>query len=1035
MLKRLLLICSLFLLVFLQPIIRADSSALQNLEISNGELNPAFSGDVLFYTVNVDASVAEINVTPTSVESGASITVNGQSVSSGQPSGNIELNEGDNTITVAVTSPDLSTTTVYTITVNKDSLDTYLSTLVLNTPEGGPISLNPAFVQVVFSYTASVSNSITNVTVIPTAEESTSIVKVNNEIVSSGQPSGSISLNVGTNTITIDVIGSASQKTYTIILTRNPLPTGSITINNNAAYSNSTSVTLNLTASASVSFMRFSSTSAGIQNAVWETYSPARANWILASGNGYKYVYAQFKDDYDLTSPIYSDYIYLDTTAPTGTLSFQNGATCTQSRTVVLNLSAADGTGGSGVTSMRISNTYADLSSQPWRTYYAGSQSWTLLDGDGPKTVYIQYRDAAGNISGAYQARILLDTVAPIGSIKINNGASEHNTANVTLNLLVTDGDGSGVSMMRFSNDNGTSWSAWEIYLTRSKNWTLQSGTGVRNVTVQFKDNAGNTSNYSDSINIGTTPSPVFLTGNTIAFSSNRTGNREIFVMNENGTCPTNISNNTANDFEPDLSRDQRKIVFVSDRTGDNDIFIMDADGSNQVNLTNYPGASDNSPVLSRDGKKIAFVSNRTGNNDIFVMNADGSGTAVNLTNCASGYSAGSPSWSPDGLKIAFDYTNNGVSSIYTMSSYDGSGRTLRASGSSSYSYVQPSWSPEGTEIAVICINSGRRDIWLMASQGTMNYRTFTTNTLLKNHPAWSPDGTKVAFTANNCIYTINVKDGSQLLQLTTAYNDYEPSWSGISSWLTGVARCKNSDIYVTNADRYSRITNTPENEEDPIMSPDKTSIQFVRYDSTNSTYYLSSLNIGTNTIINLCSSSNRIHSPTWSPNGSKIAFVSGYGSTYNVYTVDGSGIRNLTNQIDNVNSWPSWSPNSSQIAFASTRGTGGQQVYTMDQFGGSQTQFTNVSGGSAWSPRWSPDGNKIAYVSNETGSEYIYTRDCASPRTITKITAPTYYDCYPWFWSPDSMKIIMVINIDQVWVVNATSSSTPYELPVFRFE
>ena len=74
-----------------------------------------------------------------------------------------------------------------------------------------------------------------------------------------------------------------------------------------------------------------------------------------------------------------------------------------------------------------------------------------------------------------------------------------------------------------------------------------------------------------------------------IAFRSSRDGNREIYVMNADGSNQTSLTNNSDEDWEPCFSPDGTKIAFASDRDGDLEIYIMNADGSDQTRLTNNP--------------------------------------------------------------------------------------------------------------------------------------------------------------------------------------------------------------------------------------------------------------------------------------------------------------------------------------------------------------------------------------------------------------------------------------------------------------
>ena len=102
------------------PVLSSDSS-LSSLTVDQGVLTPVFSSGTLSYTVNVENSVSSINVTPTTNDSGAAITVNGSVVSSGNPA-SVNLSVGQNTVSIIVTAEDDSSTT-YIIVITRAGVE------------------------------------------------------------------------------------------------------------------------------------------------------------------------------------------------------------------------------------------------------------------------------------------------------------------------------------------------------------------------------------------------------------------------------------------------------------------------------------------------------------------------------------------------------------------------------------------------------------------------------------------------------------------------------------------------------------------------------------------------------------------------------------------------------------------------------------------------------------------------------------------------------------------------------------------------
>ena len=193
---------------------------LANLTLSTGILTPAFAAGTTSYTANVGNGTTSVTVTPTTDDAGASVKVNGTTVASGSASGAIALTVGFNAINTAVTAADGVTMQTYTVTV-KRAASSNAKLLTLTTSNG---ALTPAFNNTVTSYTKSVGNTVTGITITPTVVDATATITVNGTTVASGSASGNIALAVGSNVINTVVTAQdgVTKITYTITVTRGP---------------------------------------------------------------------------------------------------------------------------------------------------------------------------------------------------------------------------------------------------------------------------------------------------------------------------------------------------------------------------------------------------------------------------------------------------------------------------------------------------------------------------------------------------------------------------------------------------------------------------------------------------------------------------------------------------------------------------------------------------------------------------------------------------------------------------------------------
>lgn len=182
------------------------------------------------------------------------------------------------------------------------------------------------------------------------------------------------------------------------------------------------------------------------------------------------------------------------------------------------------------------------------------------------------------------------------------------------------------------------------------------------------------------------------------------------------------------------------KIAFTSARDGNREIYIMNPDGSEQVNLTQHD-AGDLQPAWSPTGEEILFVSDRDGIRDLYLMNADGSNVRRVFKRLAR---RESPTWAPDGKQIAY-MRGAGADWIIYIATLEKQTEEPLAGG------YDPAWSPDGTEIAFVGGVFGRHRLRLINVHTRRQKRILPEKTIPRqNHPAWSPAGDKLAFSWNN---------------------------------------------------------------------------------------------------------------------------------------------------------------------------------------------------------------------------------------------------------------------------------------------
>lgn len=239
------------------------------------------------------------------------------------------------------------------------------------------------------------------------------------------------------------------------------------------------------------------------------------------------------------------------------------------------------------------------------------------------------------------------------------------------------------------------------------------------------------------------------------------------------------------------------RIAYVSNQTGNKEIFVMDWDGFNPLPLTKN-GSINLNPDFSPDGREIIFTSYKRGNPDLYRRSLFS--TAEVAVSRRKGLNI-TGSWSPDGSKIALALSKDGDAEIYTLDKNGGHPVRLTISPALD---LYPSWSPDGKQIAFVSDRLGKPQIFVMNTDGG-EVRRLTTSGNYNVNPRWSPKGDKITYSRMTNggfnIFTI-APDGSSDTQLTIDGNNENPSWSADGRFICFVSKRSSGDgVYVMRAD------------------------------------------------------------------------------------------------------------------------------------------------------------------------------------------------------------------------------------------
>ncbi|MFN4261154.1 MAG: DPP IV N-terminal domain-containing protein [Gemmataceae bacterium] len=464
-----------------------------------------------------------------------------------------------------------------------------------------------------------------------------------------------------------------------------------------------------------------------------------------------------------------------------------------------------------------------------------------------------------------------------------------------------------------------------------------------------------------------------------IAFASLAPRGWDVYVADMTTRETRRLTDHPALDYNAVFAPDGRRIAFVSERDGNMELYVMSADGSELKRLTDE-FALDDHPAWSPDGKRLAFVSTRQPAeqpgqawNAVYVMRADGSGVQRVTPAGVADYS---PSWSPRGdfLAVASGNGKPGEADLYVMKPDGSDRRKVIADGG------WPTFAADGKSLYFHSTRQGKWGVWQVGVDGS-GLRRITAEDVEAYTPRVSADGNWLAMAvkrgSHRQIELLDLRSGKTVTVTQGDADHWNPSPSPDGRFV--VYHRISPGLTIPNVEPWGA---PPDSDLQmlrlagsfPAFSPDGKRLALVSGNFSQ----LDVMNIDGSARQMLYATKRRsLFSTTWAHTGDRIAFAHGpaFGEPQvgvNIVSVrpDGSDPRLLTEETGN-NGFPAYSPDGKQLVFRSGR-DGQKNLYIMDADGGNVRRLTEGK----WTDTmadWSPAGDWIVFSSNRGGNFEIY--------------------------------------------------------------
>jgi len=265
-----------------------------------------------------------------------------------------------------------------------------------------------------------------------------------------------------------------------------------------------------------------------------------------------------------------------------------------------------------------------------------------------------------------------------------------------------------------------------------------------------------------------------------IYFVSDRTGHKEIWAMDYDGSNQHQITHLGSIALSPRISPDGSRLAFSALTKTGWEIMMYSLDLNRAVGFPHF-GGTNLSPAWSADGTKLAFSSSRAGDSEIYVADASGGNPRRMTTDKGPDVS---PVWNrKTNGQISFVSGRTGLPQIYTM---EADGTNQQRMTDQGYA-VSPNWSPNGQFLTFAWVRKygpgdpGALDLYLMDIANPKQWVQLTHDGGKNDFPSWSPDGRHIVFQSNRSgtlqIWSM-LADGTKVQQLTFTGHNTQPNWS-----------------------------------------------------------------------------------------------------------------------------------------------------------------------------------------------------------------------------------------------------------------